>query len=159
MINLTQKETMLLEDQKKHEQMCIDKYTNYANLAQDEQLKQIFLAYAEQEKTHLDTINQILSGQMPNMNTGGQGQNLSQVNMQMNQNTPFNGAMANVADAALCNDMLVMEKYISNTYDTAIFEFTDSNLRQALNHIQKEEQQHGEGIFNYMNSMGMYNPQ
>ncbi|HBI27857.1 MAG TPA: spore coat protein, partial [Peptococcaceae bacterium] len=28
-----------------------------------------------------------------------------------------------------------------------------------LNHIQKEEQQHGEGIFNYMNVHGMYNPQ
>ncbi|HBT18385.1 MAG TPA: spore coat protein, partial [Firmicutes bacterium] len=24
---------------------------------------------------------------------------------------------------------------------------------------QKEEQQHGEAIFNYMQSMGMYNPQ
>lgn len=26
-------------------------------------------------------------------------------------------------------------------------------------HIQKEEQQHGEGIFNYLNSKGMYNMQ
>ncbi|HHW60872.1 MAG TPA: spore coat protein, partial [Syntrophomonadaceae bacterium] len=31
--------------------------------------------------------------------------------------------------------------------------------RQVLNHIQKEEQQHGEGIFNYMQNNGMYNLQ
>jgi len=44
-------------------------------------------------------------------------------------------------------------------YNISIFEFADANVRQALNHIQKEEQQHGEGIFNYMKSHGMYNVQ
>ncbi len=67
--------------------------------------------------------------------------------------------MADQTDAALCNDMLMTEKYVANAYNTAIFEFVDSNVRQVLNHIQKEEQQHGEGIFNYMSSNGMYNPQ
>jgi spore coat protein CotF len=61
-------------------------------------------------------------------------------------------------DALLLNDLLMTEKYVSGTYDTAIFEFTDSNIRQILNHIQKEEQQHGEGIFQYMQSHGLYNP-
>ena len=42
MIQLTQKERTLLEDQKKHEQICIEKYTNYANQAQSPQLKQLF---------------------------------------------------------------------------------------------------------------------
>jgi len=69
------------------------------------------------------------------------------------------GAMANQQDAALCNDLLMTEKYVSNTYDTSIFEFTDTNVRQVLNHIQKEEQQHGDGIFQYMQNNGMYNPQ
>jgi spore coat protein CotF len=54
--------------------------------------------------------------------------------------------------------MLMTEKYVSGAYDTAIFEFRDPQVRQILNHIQKEEQQHGEAIFNYMESMGMYNP-
>lgn len=62
-------------------------------------------------------------------------------------------------DAMLCNDMLMTEKYVSGTYDTAIFESVNPNIRQALQHIQKEEQQHGEGIFNYMQQHGMYNPQ
>ncbi|HBM76400.1 MAG TPA: spore coat protein, partial [Clostridiaceae bacterium] len=37
--------------------------------------------------------------------------------------------------------------------------FRDPNMRQALNHIQKEEQEHGEAIYNYMESKGMYNVQ
>ena len=66
--------------------------------------------------------------------------------------------MTNVQDADLCTDMLMTEKYVSDTYDTAVFEFKDTNARQILNHIQKEEQQHGEGIFNYMQKKGMYQP-
>lgn len=156
MLNFTQKERMLLEDQKKHEQMCVDKYTNYANQAQDPQLKTLFQSLASQEQQHLDSINQLLSGQLPSMGQGQQQQNQQQSAPQTSQ---MQGAMANQQDATLCNDMLMTEKYISDTYNTAIFEFTDSNVRQILNHIQKEEQQHGEGIFNYMQSNGMYNPQ
>ncbi len=162
MLQLSQKETMLLEDQKKHEEMCIEKYNNYANQAQDGQLKQLFQDYAQQEQSHLDTINQLLNGQIPNMNQAGQGQAQTQNQsgaMNQSQTSPMQGAMANQADAALCNDMLMTEKYMSNTYDTAIFEFANAEVRQILNHIQKEEQEHGEGIFNYMNSHGMYNPQ
>ena len=64
--------------------------------------------------------------------------------------------MSNTNDASICSDLLMTEKYISGAYDTAIFECTDTKLRDTLNHIQKEEQQHGEGIFNYMESKGMY---
>ena len=45
------------------------------------------------------------------------------------------------------------EKYVSATYDTAIFEFTDPQVRDVLNHIQKEEQQHGEAIFKYISQI------
>jgi len=154
-INLTQKERMLLEDQKSHEQVCIKKYSNYANQAQAPQLKQMFNSYTGQEQQHLNTINQILSGQVPNM---GQQQGQQQAG---NQNAQSGGmaGMKNENDTALCNDMLMTEKYVSDAYNTAIFEFSDTNIRQALNHIQKEEQQHGEGIFNYMQNNGMYNVQ
>ena len=67
--------------------------------------------------------------------------------------------MANQNDTALCNDVLMTEKYVSSSYNTAIFEFRDTNVRQALNHIQKEEQQHGEGVFNYMQKKGVYQVQ
>ncbi|WP_223376472.1 spore coat protein [Schnuerera sp. xch1] len=158
-INLTQKEKMLLQDQKSHEQVCVEKYTNYANQAQDPELKQLFTTYGEQEQQHLNTINQILSGQVPNMDQQGQQQGQQQQNQQTSTQAPGKTGMDNQNDAALCNDILMTEKYVSNTYDTAIFEFRDTNIRNALNHIQKEEQQHGEGVFNYMQSKGMYNVQ
>ncbi|MGE4283993.1 MAG: DUF892 family protein [Clostridia bacterium] len=153
-ISFTQKEKMLLEDQKSHEQVCIKKYNNYANQAQDPQLKQLFSTYAGQEQQHLNTINQILSGQVPNMGQQ-KGQQASAQGAQPGGKTGMN----NQNDAALCNDILMTEKYVSGAYNTAIFEFKDTNVRQALNHIQKEEQQHGEGVFNYMQSNGMYNVQ
>ncbi|NLM96275.1 MAG: spore coat protein, partial [Halanaerobiaceae bacterium] len=77
----------------------------------------------------------------------------------VNQGEYSSTGMANQNDAKLCNDLLMTEKYVSGTYDTVIFECTDSSVRNVLNHIQREEQQHGEGIFNYMQNNGMYNPQ
>lgn len=150
-INLSQKERMLLEDQKSHEEICIEKYTNYSNQVQDSELKQLLKTYAGEEQEHYNTINQILSGTIPDMNKQGQQQN--------NQNkfkNIGNTDMSNTNDASICSDLLMTEKYVSGTYDTAIFECTDTKLRDTLNHIQKEEQQHGEGIFNYMESKGMY---
>lgn len=156
-INLSQKERMLLEDQKSHEEICIKKYNNYAEQAQDPELKQLFSEYAGQERQHYDTINQILSGRLPSMQQGQQEQNQQyQQSKQKNMQANADAGMINQADAALCTDLLMTEKYVSNTYDTTIFECRDTNLRDVLNHIQKEEQQHGEGIFKYMESRGMY---
>ncbi len=157
MIQLTQKERLLLEDQKAHEELCILKYNSFAQQAKDPQLKQLFSGYAGQEQQHLNTVNQILSGQQPSMGSGQQQQQ-----SQPSQTGPAGISQPLAAegqnDAAICQDMLSTEKYISATYDTAIFEMTNANVRQALNHIQKEEQQHGEGIFNYMQSKGYYQP-
>jgi spore coat protein CotF len=156
MLNLTTKERYLLEDLKSHEETCIKKYTNYANQAQDPQLKQLFLKNAQNEQQHYNTVNQILNGQVPNLN---QQQSQQQQNQQPPQFQNALTGMVNQKDADLCTDMLSTEKYVSSTYDTAIFEFTDHNVRNVLNHIQKEEQEHGEEIFVYMQSKGMYNPQ
>ena len=156
-MQLTQKEKMLLQDQKSHEEICVQKYQEYANRAKDPQLKQLFNHYAGQEQQHLNTINQILSGQVPSTGSG-QGQQQGQAPEPWNIQAEGT-VVANQGDAFLCSDMLMTEKYVSDTYDTSIFESTDTNIRQALNHIQKEEQQHGEGIFKYMQSRGMYNPQ
>ncbi|KPU44291.1 coat F domain protein [Oxobacter pfennigii] len=155
---LSTKERMLLEDEKSHEQMCIEKYTNYANLAKDVQLQQLFNTNAQAERTHLDTINQLLSGTIPQMNQQqNQGSQQQPANQNMNNNAQAGGI--NFSDASMCKDLLMAEKYVSGTYDTAIFEFRDPRVRDVLNHIQKEEQKHGESIFKYMESKGMYNVQ
>ncbi|KLU67301.1 MULTISPECIES: DUF892 family protein [Desulfosporosinus] len=151
---ISQKERMMLQDQKSHEEMCVQKYTKYANEAQDQQLKQLFNDHASHEKQHFNTLNQILNGQTPTISGQGQGQQTGGQN-QAAQTNPA-GQTVNPNDVALTKDMLVTEKYISGAYDTVIFECQDHNIRQALNHIQKEEQQHGEDLFNYLSSRGAY---
>ncbi|NLY90109.1 MAG: spore coat protein [Firmicutes bacterium] len=181
-LNLTTKERSLLQDQKNHEEICVQKYADYANQASDQQLRDLFSQLGQKEQEHLNTINQLLNGQMPNLNQNQQGGNMAQSaqqqqgrsmpQMQQNQAQPQRQQAqtpqfqldntltpGHAPDQNLCNDMLMTEKYVSGTYDTAIFEFRDPQIRQVLNHIQTEEQQHGEAIFNYMQSMGMYNPQ
>ncbi|MBU3137435.1 spore coat protein [Clostridium gasigenes] len=158
-ITLSQKERTLLEDQKKHEQICIEKYTNYANQTKDTQLKQIFNANCQSERTHLDSINQLLSGTIPQMNqqqNQGSAQPVANPSSTTNMNNTQSSGV-NLSDADMCTDLLMTEKYVSGTYDTTIFEFRDTNVRDVLNHIQKEEQKHGEAIFQYMESKGMYN--
>lgn len=176
-VTLSTKERYLLEDQKSHEEQCILKYDNYANLATDTELKSIFKNISQIEREHLQTINQLLNGQIPS--TTGQGssglqqqqnQQQQQQQSQQQQNRQenvmpmtqqvSNGQSVvngfNITDKEMCIDMLNTEKYVSGTYDTAIFEFKDTRIRDVLNHIQKEEQHHGETIFSYMQSKGMY---
>lgn len=151
-ITLSEKERLLLEDQKSHEQICIEKYSNYANAAKDNQLKQICKNNEQIEREHLDTINQILSGNVPQMSQGQNQKALPNMNN-------IQSVTSNISDKDICSDLLMTEKYVSGTYDTAIFEFKDTQVRDLLNHIQQEEQKHGEAIFKYMESKGMYNVQ
>jgi spore coat protein CotF len=177
-ITLTTKEKFLLEDAKTHEQQCILKYDNYANLACDNQLKAVFRSNGQKEEEHLQTINQLLSGKVPNMSQnggqsgsqggkqsgqqGGSGQQTEQMpqSQQASIDQSSSGcASFKASDKDLCTDVLMMEKYVSGAYDTAIFEFKDAQVRDVLNHIQKEEQKHGEAVFSYMQSKGMYSTQ
>lgn len=168
---LSQKETMLLNDLKAEEKLCIEKYNKYASQAQDQQLKTLFSSLGQQEQQHYDTINQILSGTVPNTNSSSQKPNFQQsVNSQQSSNAQQSsnsqqGSMQSQAgsqgqqvnDQYLCSDVLSTEKHVSSVYDTCIFEFKDQNVRDALNHIQKEEQEHGKQVYDYMSQHGMYN--
>ena len=153
-MQLTQKETLLLKDMKEQEQLCVDKYNKYSADACDGQLKTLFQQLGQTEQQHFDTINQIMNGTVPTMQSGS--------NNQAQQNTtPTYTAAASTQnkqkDSYLCSDALTTEKHVSSLYNTSIFEFKDTNIRSVLNHIQKEEQQHGEHIYNYMAQNGMYN--
>ena len=75
------------------------------------------------------------------------------------QQSSAQGVTGNQCDKILCSDLLSAEKYVSGTYDTAIFEVVNPPVRQALKHIQQDEQRHGEMLFNYMNAHGLYNIQ
>ena len=66
----------------------------------------------------------------------------------MNQMQNIAGA---TADKDILNDMLMTEKYVSGTYETAIMECANEAVRNALRQIQDEEQQHAKMIFDAMN--------
>lgn len=65
----------------------------------------------------------------------------------------------NEQDAFLCHDLLSTEKFVSGLYDTSVFEAANPAVRQALQHIQQDEQDHGMQLFTYMKSHGMYQVQ
>lgn len=153
-IKLSQKEQMFLEDGKLQEEVCVEKYKSYSQQAQDPQLKQLFNKLSGEEQHHYDIINQMLQGQQPNLSHNQQTQQpLQQATTQGNNQ----GTMNNQHDKILCTDLLSTEKYVSGTYDVDIFESASPVVRQAMQHIQQEEQRHGQELFNYMNNHGMYN--
>ncbi len=150
-MKLSQKETQLLSDLKGQEELCIEKYSKYAQEAADPQLKDLFSGIASMERQHLTTLNAIERGNASG--GGGSGVKLPQ---------SFSKAPAGAGcetDKYLCSDLLSTEKHASHLYDTCIFEFTDDTVRQTLNHIQKEEQSHGKLLYDYLSVNGMVGAQ
>lgn len=150
-INLSQKERMILEDGKHQEDICVKKYQSFANQAKDPQLKQLLNELASEEQHHYNIINELLQGNKPNLSHSNQAMSNAQTP------TTTNISFSNPEDALLCGDLLATEKYVSGFYDTGVFESVNKDVREALQHIQKEEQKHGEELFNYMHANGMYN--
>lgn len=179
-MQLTQKEMMYLKDAKSQEELCIAKYSNYSQQVSCQQLSSMLQQIAQHEQQHLQTIQQIMQGQMPNVGTGGQqqggqqnqaaaqggggsmtmqsssgGGQGQQQSAQMGGNT--GGQQLN--DKQICEDLLTTEKAVAGLYNTATFEFTNPQLRQVLGHIQQEEQEHAYQLYNYMAQKGWYQAQ
>ena len=151
-MQLTQKEQDLIKDMKSTEQLCIDKYTKSALAANDVQLRDMLNQIAEVERGHLNTLTQIENGQCPPPSGGSSS---SQQNV-IKETYGAAETEEKKNDAFLASDLLAAEKHASHLYDTCIFEFKDDNIRQQLNHIQKEEQQHGKQLYDYMQKNSMY---
>lgn len=152
-MTLTQKETSLLKDMKGQEELCIEKYQKYAELAKASELKALFGAMAQVEQNHLQTVTQMMNGTVPAMPDGKPLENSNNTHCTAVQ---YASDADRKADAFLLKDMLTTEKHVSSLYDVSIFEFKDPNARKVLNHIQAEEQQHGEQLYAYMSCNGMY---
>ena len=150
-MKLTEKERTLIEDLKGQEKLCVEKYSKYAAEASDSQLKDLFHGIASVEQQHYSTLESIEGGTVPGTSSGSSG------------TTPlpqsFSKAPAGSdtkTDAYLCSDLLSTEKHASHLYDTCVFEFQDTAVRQTLGHIQQEEQTHGKLLYDYMKVNGMY---
>lgn len=151
-MQLTEKEKSLLKDMKDTEKLCIEKYTQGAQNAKDPCLQQLFISIAQIERGHYDTLTKIENGEST---ASGAGQSSGQKPVI----TQTYGAAENEDkknDAFLASDLLASEKHASHLYDTCVFEFKDDNIRQKINHIQKEEQEHGKQLYDYMQKNSMY---
>ncbi len=137
---------------KSQEQLCIEKYQKYSDNACDPALKTLFTNLKSTEEKHLETINQILGGaevKMPD-----QSPSAVQAKLECKMSACPESSKQN--DAYLCKDALSMEKHVSSVYNTGVFEFSSPVLRDTLAHIQKEEQNHGEQLYNYLSCNNMY---
>jgi spore coat protein CotF len=152
-MTLTQKETSLLKDMKGQEELCIEKYGKYSAAANDPALKQLFSSLMSVESGHLATINRMLQGEEVSM--GNTTPTVSQSDITFTKSTQPEDKKAQ--DGYLAKDALSMEKHVSSAYNTAVFEFTSTVMRDTLAHIQKEEQNHGERLYKYLNANGQYN--
>ena len=154
-MTLSAKEQSLLKDMKDAEQLCIDKYEKGATYASDGQLKNLFSTLVTHERTHLDTLTKIAeSGTAPSMQGGASAEGSTMTfSATYSAGDPSENAKN---DAYLCTDALSGEKQVSSLYNTCIFEFKDAGIRGALAHIQKEEQEHGKMLYDYMSANGMY---
>ena len=150
-MQFTQKEKDLLKDMKGQEQLCIDKYTRHAECAHDAQLKNLFSCIAQVEREHLNTLC-ALEGSCSPQSSG------SSVSCPTSFSATYGASETceKKDDAFLCSDLLAIEKHASHLYDTCVFEFSDASVRNTINHIQKEEQNHGKMIYDYMKTNSMY---
>lgn len=152
-MTLTPKENDLLKDLKAQEELCVEKYGRYATAAHDSQLQNLLSKLQNEEQQHLDTITQIMNGGTPKVGPAPQ--------------SPQDNATATYGmgadpqnkkdDQFMCQDLLAIEKHASSAYNTSVFEFCNATLRDTLSHLQKEEQNHGKELYDYMAKNGMYN--
>ena len=149
---LTSKETDLLKDMKEQEELCIEKYSRYASLAKCPELTTLLNSIADTEREHLKTINEMMSGKEPSAPSS-----LSANNNCTACTSVYSDAENKKSDKYLLSDLLSTEKHVSSLYNTRVFEFKSPAARKMLNHIQAEEQQHGEQIYAFMSCNGMYN--
>ena len=149
---LTQKEATLIEDLKSSEKLCIEKYSKYAAEAKDAQLKSLFTEIANAETKHLSMLDSITDGTVPTVPQGG-GPSDTQT---FNATYKIGETPEKKCDSYFCTDLLSMEKHVSGVYDTCVFEFANQGIRDVLNHIQKEEQEHGKKLYDYMSTNAMY---
>lgn len=151
-MTLTLKETTFINDLASQEKLCIEKYGKYSEAAHDPELKTLFTNLKTNEQKHLDTLNQILGGTEVKMPS--ESPSAVQSKLACTPSTVSEADKQN--DAYLCKDALAMEKHVSSVYNTGVFEFSSPVLRDTLAHIQKEEQNHGEQLYNYLSCNNMY---
>ncbi len=143
-MKLTQKETQLVTELKTQEQLCVQKYNFYAAQANDPALKDLFQTISEHEQKHSDMLDSLLQGTVPDVKMKGpmaEGYSPKESRGITAEGKAF--------DKFLCTDIIATEKYVATAYNDDLFYFASTDVRNVLNAIMTDEQNHAEMIWKY----------
>lgn len=149
---LNEKETTEIKNLRTQEGCCVEKYGKQAAQAKDPVLKQLFETIQKEEKKHCDSLDQVLSGTVPQCDCNdSMGKNYApKATYSAGENS-----VDKEHDCYLATDCIGTEKLVSSEYNTGVFVFGDSNVRKLLGDIQIEEQNHADMLWKYKTVNGM----
>ena len=145
-MQLSEKQKSLVQDLISQEELCIEKYSQYKNLAKDSELKNLFGKIREDEEQHYNSLQHLLMGECPSLN---------EKNHAKLEYTPVATYTENFNykdkefDQYLCTDSITTEKSISTAYNDDLFQFGEPKVRDLLNNMQTDEQKHAEMLHKY----------
>lgn len=143
-MNLNQKERELITELKTQEQLCVQKYDFYANQAKDPELKKLFKKILKLEQNHYDMLDALTTGTMPIIKSR------KPVAVKYEPQATYTGDSTNKEfDKFLCTDIIATEKYVATAYNNDLFYFASPEVRNVLNAIMTDEQNHAEMIWKY----------
>ena len=143
-MKLNQKETQLITELKTQEQLCVQKYDFYANQAKDPELKKLFKKIMKIEQDHYDMLDALSTGTVPTI----KNRTPSATKYQPKGSYSCDPASKDF-DKFLCTDVIATEKYVATTYNNDLFYFVSPEVRNVLNAIMTDEQNHAEMIWLY----------
>ncbi len=149
---LKEKERAAITDLQTQEKSCVEKYGKYAQEARDPELKKLFQTLQKQEQQHYDSLEQVLSGTVPECNCNDNAGRDYQPKATYSEMTNPEDKQH---DAFLATDCIGTEKLVSGEYNTDVFVCGESSLRKLLADIQIEEQNHAEMLYKYKVANGM----
>ncbi len=126
------------------EQLCVRKYEFYAEQAKDPELKSLFTTIGGHEQGHLDMLNSLKGGVIPTV----KNKKPQAVTYQPKASGKV-AAADKEFDKFLCTDIIATEKYVATTYNNDLFYFVTPEVRNVLNAIMTDEQNHAEMIWKY----------
>ncbi|MCH5158450.1 MAG: ferritin-like domain-containing protein [Clostridiales bacterium] len=143
-MKLNQKEVQLITELKTQEQLCVQKYDFYSNQAKDPELKKLFKRILKMEQSHYDMLNSLTTGTVPTIRNRKPGA------ASYTPQATYSGESPNKEfDKFLCTDIIATEKYVATAYNNDLFYFASPEVRNVLNAIMTDEQNHAEMIWIY----------
>ena len=122
---LKEKERTVIQDLQTQEKSCIEKYGKYAQQARDPELKSLFQTLQKKEQEHYDSLSQVLSGTVPQVNCNDSD------GRDYQPKAAYTSVMSSEDkehDAFLATDCIGTEKLISGEYNSDVFAFEDSGV-------------------------------